>query len=130
MSKNKLVSLLVSLFVIAGIAFSVYQKRAYQKGVQEIEKKKTEIQKVVTLQHLWKVKGAQKRLHKIFDSIPKSKVERLKIERTKADIKINLLSEKEINHLLSKLAMLPVSIKKLNIAKDGNLFILETLCEW
>ena len=130
MSRSRIVTLLAILFVVAGIFFAVYEKREYTKRLEEIKQESAEVKKIVALKTLWSAKGMQKRLKTLFSRVPKEKIERLKLERNKADIKINSLDEKEINYLLTKLAMLPLSFKKLTVAKSGNQFILETLCVW
>jgi len=130
MSRSRIVTLLAILFVVAGIFFALYEKREYTKRLEEIKQESAEVEKIVALKTLWSAKGMQKRLKTLFSRVPKEKIERLKLERNKADIKINSLDEKEINYLLTKLAMLPLSFKKLTVAKSGNQFILETLCVW
>ena len=130
MSRVRAVTLLAILFVIAGIFFALYQKQEYGKRLEEIKQERAEIKKIVALKTLWGAKGIQKRLHTLFSRVPKEKIERLEIKRNKVDIKINFLNEKEINYLITKLAMLPVSFKKLIITKTGNLFTLETQCVW
>jgi len=130
MSRSRIVTLLAILFVVAGIFFAVYEKREYTKRLEEIKQESAEVKKIVALKTLWSAKGMQKRLKTLFSRVPKEKIERLKLERNKADIKINSLDEKEINYLLTKLAMLPLSFKKLTVVKGGNHFILETLCVW
>ncbi len=130
MSRARVITLLAILFVIAGIFFALYQKQTYTKRLAQIKQERAEIKKIVALKMLWGAKGIQKKLHTLFSRVPKEKIERLKIKRNKVDIKINSLNEKEINYLITKLAMLPVSFKKLMITKNGNSFILETQCVW
>lgn len=130
MSRARIVTLLAILFVVGGIFFSLYEKQQYTKRLEEIRQESAEIKKITALKKLWSIKGMQKQLRTLFNRVPKEKVEHLKIERNKAEIKINSLNEREINYLLTKLAMLPVSFKKLIVVKSGNQFILETLCVW
>ena len=130
MSKGRIVTLLAILFVVAGIFFTIYEKREYAKRLEAVKQESAEVKKIVSLKTLWGAKGMQKKLHTLFQRVPKEKIERLKIERNKVDIKINSLNEREINYLLTKLAMLPLSFKKLIVVKSGNSFILETLCVW
>ena len=130
MSRSRIITLFTILFVVAGVLFAVYEKREYTKRLEEIKQESAEVKKIAALKTLWSAKGMQKRLRTLFSRVPKEKIERLKIERNKADIKINSLNEKEINYLLTKLAMLPLSFKKLNVVKSGNQFVLETLCVW
>jgi len=130
MSRDRLIMLLALLFLVASILFFFYQKKGYTKRFEEIKQEKIQVEKTAALKRLWSTKGMQKKLHNLFKRVPKAKVERLKIERTKVNIKLNSLSDKEINYLLTKLAILPVEFKKLNIVKSGNSFILEALCAW
>jgi len=130
MSRGKIITLLAILFMVGGVFFSIYEKREYTKHLEMVKQESADVKKIAALKTLWSAKGMQKRLHTLFNRVPKEKIERLKIERNKADIKINSLSDREMNYLLSKLAMLPLSFKKLTIVKSGNSFILETLCVW
>ncbi|HGZ71167.1 MAG TPA: hypothetical protein ENL00_03410 [Nitratifractor sp.] len=130
MSKNRVVILLALLILAGGILFLIYEKKSYMQRVAQIKQERAEIEKIATLKSLWGAKGMQKKLHILFKRVPTANQERLKIERNKADIKIHSLNEKQINYLLTKLAMLPVSFKKLNITRSGSSFTLEALCVW
>jgi ABC-type anion transport system duplicated permease subunit len=130
MSKNRVVTLLALLVLAAAILFLFYEKRHYSQRVAEIKQERAQIEKIATLKTLWGAKGMQKKLNLLFKRVPNANRERLKIDRNKADIKIHSLNEKQINYLLTKLAMLPVSFKKLNITRSGNSFTLEALCVW
>ena len=130
MSRARVITLLAILFVAAGIFFALFEKQEYTKRLETIKQERAEIKKIAALKTLWGAKGMQKRLHTLFNRVPKEKIERLEIKRNKVDIKIKSLNEKEINYLITKLAMLPVSFKKLMITKNGNSFTLETQCVW
>ena len=130
MSKGRLITLFAILFLVAGIIFAYYQKQNYTKQLEVLKQERVELQKIAALKTLWGAKGMQGKLKKLFNSVPKAKIERLDIKRNKVDAKIFSLSDREINRLLTKLAMLPLSFKKLKVVKSGNQFVLETQCVW
>jgi len=130
MSRSRLIIIVAILFLAAGVFFAYYQRWEYAKRLEVIKQESATLNKIAALKSLWAAKGMQKRLHTLFNRVPKEKIERLKITRNKADIKIVFLDEKEINYLITKLAMLPLSFKKLTITRSGNQFTLETLCVW
>lgn len=130
MSKNSIATLLALIFLAGAVGFSYYQKQEFKKRLLEIKQESTQIEQTVALRSLWSAKGMQKKIKAIVNKIPKAKQERFKITRGKADIKLNSLSQRELNTLLSKLAMLPLRFKSLSVVKSGNAFILEIKCVW
>jgi ribosomal protein L17 len=130
MSKNTIVIALFSLFLAASILFSLSQKKSYEKSLKNLKEESIQVEHIAALQSLWKAKGMKSKIEKIIKLAPSSKIERFNIKRGSADIKLNSLTDKEFNKILTKLAMLPLQFKKLQIVRSGNQFILECLCVW
>ena len=130
MSKNYIYIIVASLFLIASILFSFMQKKEYKNSLNSIKQERLEIQKIASLKELWSAKGMKSKLEKILNIIPKSKRETLLIKRSRAEFKLNSLTDAEINRVLSKLAKLPLQFKNLLITRSGDQFIMESKCVW
>ena len=130
MSKNAIIIALSALFLVASILFSVTQKKSYVNSLTNIKEESAQVEHIAALQQLWKAKGMKSKIEKIINTASKSKIERFNVKRGKADIKLNSLTDREFNKILTKLAMLPLQFKKLQIVRSGEQFILECLCVW
>jgi hypothetical protein len=130
MSKNAIVLAISALFLAASILFSITQKSNYKKALNSIKQESAQVEKIAALQQLWKAKGMKSKVEKVLNLAPASKKERLAIKRGKADIKLNSLTDRELNKILTKLSMLPLQFKKLQIVRSGEEFVLECLCVW
>jgi preprotein translocase subunit SecF len=129
MNKNIVLLAISSIFLIASIAFSYMQKKSFNASLERIKQEKFEVKEVASLQQLWKAKGIKSKIQKILNSLPSSK-KSLTFERNKVNIKLKNLSDRELNKVLTKLAMLPIQFKNLRILRSGELFTLECLCVW
>ena len=130
MNKNLIALAAATLFLIISILFSYSQKSSLEVESAKIAKDIKEVKYTQELKNLWKGKGTKRKVESVINSIVASKIERSNIKRGKADIKLNAMSDKEINRVLTKLAMLPISFKRLQIVRSGDEFILECLCVW
>jgi len=130
MSKNAIILALSALFLAASILFSITQKKSYEQSLTNLKEEHSQVEHIAALQQLWKAKGMKGKIEKIINRASKSKIERLNIKRGKADIKLNSLTDIEFNKILTKLSMLPLQFKKLQIVRNGDQFILECLCVW
>ena len=130
MNRNLIALAAATLFLVVSIFFSYSQKSSLEVESAKIAKDIKEVKYIQDLQNLWKGKGTKRKVESVINSIVASKIERSNIKRGKADIKLNAMSDKEINRVLTKLAMLPISFKRLQIVRSGDEFILECLCVW
>jgi len=130
MSKNLLIVVISLIFLIASIAFDFMQKRVYVKTKTEVETQVAEIKSVAALQDLWKAKGIKSKIERILNRVPKNKKANVKISRAKATINLSNLTDKELNRVLSKLAMLPIEFKTLNIKRANQNYSMECVCVW
>lgn len=130
MSKNLLIVVAALLILIASIAFDISQRRAYYQNQAKVQKEIDEIKSVAAMQKLWKAKGIKSKINRILNSIPANKRKNVKISRSKAQLNLSNLSDRELNKVLSKLAMLPIEFKSLNIKRDNQNYSMECLCVW
>lgn len=129
MNKNIVLLAISSIFLIASIAFSYMQKKSFNASLERVKQESIEVKEVASLQQLWKAKGIKSKINKILNPLPSSKKSVI-FERSKVNIKLKNLSDRELNKVLTKLSMLPVQFKKLQILRSGELFTLECLCVW
>jgi len=130
MSKNGIIILLATLFLIGSAFYSYTEKKSYIKAVKIADKEKSEIQNVASLQKLWGAKGMISKINRVLQSVPNAKKSVVKVSRSKAILNFVNLSDKELNKLLSNIAKLPVQFKTLNIARSGETYKMECLCVW
>jgi hypothetical protein len=130
MNKNILVVAISFAFLFASVIFSFTQKSALNDTIKRVKQESFEVNQVASLQNLWKAKGIKSKIENILKTLPSSKKERVNFKRNKVDIKLNNLSDKELNRVLTKLVMLPVQFRGLNITRNKEEFILECLCVW
>ena len=130
MSKNLLIVVVSAIILLGSIAFDISQRRAYYNNQAKVQKDIDEIKNVAALQKLWKAKGIKSKLNRILNSIPSSKKQNVKISRSKVELNLKNLSDRELNKVLSKLAMLPIEFKSLNIKRDNQNYSMECLCVW
>jgi len=130
MSKNSLIIALSTLLLITGIFYSISQKRAYKKAVQEATTSANEIENVAQLQNLWGAKGVISKINRVLKSVSDNKKIGIKVDRSKAKLGFANLTDRELNKILSSLAKLPIQFKNLNITRSGEKYSMECLCVW
>ena len=119
-----------SLFLIASIAYSVTMKKSYEENLKETKTQISAIKSVAALQKLWSAKGEIRKLNSILKIIPNSKKVGINIKRSKASLNFVNLTDRELNKILTKLAMQPLRFKKLKISRNGEKYSMECLCVW
>jgi len=119
-----------SLFLIASIAYSVAMKKSYEENLKETKTQISAIKSVAALQKLWSAKGEIRKLNSILKVIPNSKKVGINIKRSKATLNFVNLTDRELNKILTKLAMQPLRFKKLKISRNGEKYSMECLCVW
>ena len=129
-SKNVIALGFGALFLAGSIAYSISMKNSYIKSVQEVKAKVSEIESVAALQKLWSAKGEIKKINSILKALPDAKKVGIDIKRSKASLNFVNLTDKELNRILTKLAMQPVRFQKLKISRSGEKYSMECLCVW
>lgn len=130
MSKNILLIVATLLFAIFSIFYNFSQRANYKRELVTIKQDHQEVQKVIALQKLWGSKGIKSKIDKVISTTPKGKIINYKIKRSRLDLKLSGLSDRELNKILTKLSMLPIQFKSLKVARDGEKFLMECLCVW
>ena len=129
-SKNFIALGVGVLFLAGSIAYSITMKNNYIKSVQEVKAQVSEIESVASLQKLWSAKGEIKKINSILKAIPNAKKVGIDIKRSKASLNFVNLTDKELNRILTKLAMQPIQFKKFKISRSGEKYSMECLCVW
>jgi len=129
-SKNMIALAIGVIFLIGSIFYGITMKSSYQKSLKESKVKIDEIKTVASLQRLWKAKGEIKKINNILQSLPSSKKTNVSVKRSKATLGFVNLTDKELNKILTKLAMQPIQFKKLKILRSGEKYSMECLCVW
>ncbi len=129
MNKNIIIIAISAIFLVASVAFSYMQKKSFNASLDRVKQESLEIKEVASLQQLWKAKGIKSKIQRVLNQIPASK-KSLNFKRGKVDMKLKSLSDRELNKVLTKLSMLPIQFKKLQILRNGEVFTLECLCVW
>ncbi len=129
-SKNIIALAIGLLLLIGSIFYSVTMKRSYEKSLQEAKTEVKEITTVASLQRLWKAKGEIKKINTILQTVPSSKKAGISVKRSKATLSFKNLTDKELNKILTKLAMQPIQFKSLKILRSGENYSMECLCVW
>ena len=129
-SKNIIALGVGALFLVASVVYSFSMKRDYNRSVQEITAQIGEIKSVAALQKLWSAKGESRKINSILQTVPNAKKAGIDVKRSKASLNFVNLTDKELNRVLTKLAMQPIQFKKLKISRSGEKYSMECLCDW
>ena len=129
-SKNLLAIVLSGIFLVGSVVYSAAMKKNYTISTQEAKVQGSEIESVASLQKLWSAKGEIKKIKAILKSIPDVKKVGIDVKRSKASLRFTELTDRELNKILTKLAMQPVQFKKLKITRNGEKYSMECLCVW
>jgi hypothetical protein len=89
----------------------------------------SELKEIIALKKVWGDKKTSKRVEKLKELVPKSKVVWTK-KGKKVTAVYEELSSKELNKLISKILSLAVVITQLDIKKTGSSYRVELKCKW
>lgn len=129
-SKNAIAVGLGALFFVGSIFYSKAMQKNYINSTQEAKAKGAEIDSVASLQKLWSTKGQIKKINSILQVIPNEKKSNISVKRSAASLNFVNLTDRELNKILTKLAMQPLQFKKLKINRNGENYSMECLCVW
>jgi len=130
MNKNLTAIIIGASILIAGAIFGFMQKNSYFKEMKRIEIEQKEVKDIITLQRIWKAKGIKSKINSALSNLKKTQKLKIDIKKTKANLNLANLSEKELNRILSKLASMPIVFKSLDINKIGQQYTMECKCDW
>jgi len=127
--QNELMVFVGSLLLLLAL---LYKHQGYQVQQREMATRLQEIhdfKEIVALKRVWDDKQMTKRVEKLKQVVPASKVTWRK-KGKKLTATYSKLSAKELNQLVSKLLTLAVEITKLGITKRDTEYRVELRCKW
>jgi len=127
--QNELIVILSLLVLIVGIT---YKHREISSGASSASKVKhttAEFKELLTLKKRWLDKETSKKILKLQQAVPKSKIKWSK-KGKKLAAKYTSLTSGELNKVITALLNLPVQIQLLEIKTDHDLYDLEIKCKW
>ena len=129
-SKNAIAVGLSALFLVGSVFYAKSMKKSYTTSTKEAKVQGAEIESVASLQKLWSAKGEIKKINNILKTIPNEKKSHVSVKRSKALLNFVNLTDRELNKILTKLAMQPLQFEKLKISRSGENYSMECLCVW
>jgi hypothetical protein len=105
------------------------QLSSQTEGTANSQHAVSEFKEIVALKKIWADKKIPKKVEKLKELIPSSKVKWSKKSR-KVTAVYDELSSKELNKLISKILSLAVVIIQLDIEKTGSTYHVEFKCKW
>ena len=89
----------------------------------------TEFRKVVALKKTWADKKVSKKVDKLKQIVPASKVKWSK-KGKKLSANYKALNAKELNKLITTILSMAVQIQELKINRSGSVYDMEFKCKW
>ena len=127
--QNELVVLLAFLLMLMAFLYKNGQISSRAEGAASGKHAVSEFKEIVALKKVWADKKISKKVEKLKELIPSSKVKWSKKSR-KVTAVYEELSSKELNKLISKILSLAVVIIQLDIEKTGSTYHVEFKCKW
>ena len=127
--QNELVVLLAFLLMFGAFLYKNVQISSQAEGTASSKHAVSEFKEIVALKKVWADKKISKKVEKLKELIPASKVKWSKKSR-KVTAVYEELSSKELNKLISKILSLAVVIIQLDIEKTGSSYHVEFKCKW
>jgi len=127
--QNELIALLTLLLMVTALFYKSVQVSSGAKQAAEREQLVNEFKEIVTLKRVWADKKISKKLDKLKELTPASKVKWSK-KGKKLTATYTGLSASELNKLTTKIMNLAVQIELLDIQKNGSSYTMEFKCKW
>lgn len=127
--QNELVVLLAFLLMFGAFLYKNGQISSQAEDAAATEQAVSDFKEIVALKKVWADKKISKKVEKLKELIPASKVKWSKKSR-KVTAVYEELSSKELNKLISKILSLAVVIIQLDIEKTGSSYHVEFKCKW
>jgi len=127
--QNELVVLLAFLLMLMAFLYKNGQISSQAEGTASSKHAVSEFKEIVALKKVWADKKISKKVEKLQELIPSSKVKWSKKSR-KVTAVYEELSSTELNKLISKILSLAVVIIQLDIEKTGLSYHVEFKCKW
>ncbi len=127
--QNELIALLALLLMVTAFFYKNAQVSSGAKQASELKQSVNEFKEIVTLKRIWADKKISKKLDKLKELIPVSKVKWSK-KGKKLTATYTGLNASELNKLTTKIMNLAVQIQLLDIKKSGSSYTMEFKCKW
>ncbi len=127
--QNELIALLAFLLMLGAF---LYKNAQVSSGVAQAASQKrsiSEFKEIVALKKIWADKKISKKVNKLKELMPVSKVKWSK-KGKKLTASYEGLSSIELNKLISKILNLAVQVQLLDIQKSGSSYRVEFKCKW
>ena len=127
--QNELIALLALLLMVTVFFYKNAQVSSGAKQASELKQSVNEFKEIVTLKRIWADKKISKKLDKLKELIPVSKVKWSK-KGKKLTATYTGLNASELNKFTTKIMNLAVQIQLLDIKKSGSSYTMEFKCKW
>ena len=127
--QNELVVLLAFLLMLGAFLYKNGQISSQTEDAAATKQAVSDFKEIVTLKNIWADKKTSKKVEKLKDLIPASKVTWSKRSK-KVTAVYEGLTSKELNKLVTKILNLAVEIRQLEIQKTGSSYHVEFKCKW
>ncbi|WP_295419921.1 hypothetical protein [Sulfurovum sp.] len=127
--QNELIALLALLLMLTAFFYKNAQVSSGAKQAGELKQSVNAFKEIVALKRVWADKKISKKLDKLKELMPASKVKWSK-KGKKLTATYTGLSASELNKLTTKIMNLAVQIQLLDIQKVGSSYNVEFKCKW
>jgi len=127
--QNELMVLLALLLMLGAFLYKSGQISSQVEAAVTTQQAISDFREIVALKKIWADKKTSKKVEKLKELIPASKVKWSKKSKKVTAI-YEGLSSKELNKLISKILSLAVEIRQLDITKTGSSYDVEFKCKW
>jgi len=117
------------LLMIAAFFYKDAQVSSQAEVLFAMKQEVKEFKEILALKRVWSDKSLSKKVDKLKNIVPVSKVTWSKKGR-KLTIKYKSLTSKELNKMMTKLMSLAVRIDELKITGSGEKYHVECKCKW
>ena len=127
--QNELVVLLAFLLMLGAFMYKNGQISSQAEDAATTKQAVSDFKEIVALKKIWADKKTSKKVEKLKDIIPASKV-KWSNKSKKVTASYKGLTAEELNKLVTKILDLPVEIKKLKIQNIASSYDVEFKCKW
>ena len=127
--QNELIALAALVLMLGMYMYKNSQVNAQSQSASTTKQTVGELKEVVALKKVWGAKKITKKLKKLKEMIPESKVQWSKKSK-KVTASYRGLTPNELNKLTTKILNLPIVIRKLDVKKMGASYDVEFKCKW
>ncbi len=127
--QNELVVLLAFILMFGAFLYKNGQISSQAESMASSKQAVNEFKEIVALKRVWADKKISKKVEKLKELIPVSKVTWSKKSK-KVTASYKSLTSKELNKLVTKILNLAVEIRQLDIQKTGSTYQVEFKCKW